>query len=70
LLSRHFWLGDPEFGAAYAKEFEQRMQAWIADGDFKARLSVTDGIDHAAEALVDMLEGKNFGRTVVKIAQA
>jgi len=32
------------------------------------RLSVTEGIDHAAEGLVGMLKGENFGKAVLTIA--
>lgn len=32
---------------------------------FKAKMSLTNGIDHAAEGLVGMLEGKNFGKAVL-----
>jgi NADPH-dependent curcumin reductase CurA len=31
-------------------------------------LSITEGIENAAEGFVGMLEGKNFGKAVVRIA--
>jgi NADPH-dependent curcumin reductase CurA len=31
-------------------------------------MTVTEGIENAAEGLVGMLEGKNFGKAVLKIA--
>ncbi len=43
------------------------MQQWLADGSIKAKLDVTQGIDNAAQGLVGMLEGKNFGKAVLKI---
>jgi len=30
---------------------------------------ITEGIEHAGEALVAVLEGKNFGKKVVKVAE-
>jgi NADPH-dependent curcumin reductase CurA len=32
------------------------------------KLSITDGIDNAAEGFIGMLQGKNFGKALVKIA--
>ncbi|KAI5463912.1 NADP-dependent leukotriene B4 12-hydroxydehydrogenase [Mariannaea sp. PMI_226] len=58
---------NPEFGSAYYMEHQQSMQKWFAEGRVKAKLSVTDGIDNAAEGFVDFLEGKNFGKAVLKM---
>jgi NADPH-dependent curcumin reductase CurA len=33
-------------------------------------MSVTDGIDNAPEGFVGMLQGKNFGKAVLKIADS
>lgn len=62
-----FIVSDPGFGPAYAQEHQQKVQAWIADGSFKAKLHVTEGIDNAAEGFLGLLEGKNFGKAVLKI---
>lgn len=64
---RGFIVSDPGFGDKYAKEHQERMQQWLAEGSVKAKLSETDGIDKAAEGFVGMLEGKNFGKAVLKI---
>lgn len=64
---RGFIVSDPDMGPKYAREHQEKMQQWLADGSVKAKLHVTQGIDHAAEGLVGMLEGKNFGKAVVKI---
>ncbi|KAK7746032.1 hypothetical protein SLS53_002754 [Cytospora paraplurivora] len=65
-----FIVGDPDFGPVYAKEHQEKMQQWLADGSFKAKLSVTEGIDNAAQGFIGLLEGKNFGKAVLKIADA
>ena len=44
------------------------MQKWIKDKKIKVKITVTEGIENAAEGLVGMLEGKNFGKAVLKIA--
>ena len=62
-----FIVSDPGFGPAYAQEHQEKVQAWIADGSFKAKLHVTEGIDNAAEGFLGLLEGKNFGKAVLKI---
>ncbi|KAK7425097.1 hypothetical protein QQX98_000011 [Neonectria punicea] len=39
----------------------------LADGSFKAKHSVIEGIDNAAEGLVGMLSGKNFGKAILEV---
>jgi NADPH-dependent curcumin reductase CurA len=60
-------VGKPDFGPAYFKEHQEKMQGWLADGSFKPKLYVTEGIDNAAEGFVGMLKGENFGKAVLKI---
>ena len=67
LTMRGFIIGDSDMGPKYAKEYQENMQKWIADGSIKTKTSVTNGIDHAAEGLIGMLEGKNFGKLLVKV---
>jgi NADPH-dependent curcumin reductase CurA len=63
-------VSDKEFGPAYAKEHQENLQKWLAEGSVKAKLHVTEGIDNAAEGLVGIFEGKNFGKAVLKISDA
>ncbi len=67
LTMRGFIVSDPDFGPKYAVDHQTKMQKWLADGSIVAKLDVTEGIDNAAEGLVGILEGKNFGKAVVKI---
>ncbi|KAI0376236.1 NAD(P)-binding protein [Hypomontagnella monticulosa] len=62
-----FLVRQPEFGPAYFQEHQQTVQKWIAEGSFKAKLHVTEGIENAAEGFVGMLKGENFGKAVLKI---
>jgi NADPH-dependent curcumin reductase CurA len=68
LSMRGFIVSDKNLGPAYAKEHVENVSKYIKDGSFKVKLSVTDGMDHAAEGFVGMLQGKNFGKAVLKIA--
>jgi hypothetical protein len=45
-----------------------RFLQWLADGSIKNKEHIDEGIDHAADALVRMLEGKNFGKAILKVA--
>jgi hypothetical protein len=68
LSMRGFIVSDKDMGPVYAEEHVKNVSKYIKDGYFKVKLSITDGIDHAAEGFVGMLEGKNFGKALVKIA--
>jgi NADPH-dependent curcumin reductase CurA len=48
-------------------EFQQQMGAWLAAGKIKYREDVVDGLEHAPEAFMGLLEGKNFGKLVVRV---
>lgn len=63
-----FIVGDANMGPKYMAEHQKNVQKWIHDGNFKAKLDVTEGIDNAAGGLIGMLGGKNFGKAVLKIA--
>jgi NADPH-dependent curcumin reductase CurA len=40
---------------------------WLANGSIKSKEHIDEGIDKAADALVAMLEGKNFGKAILKV---
>ena len=63
-----FVVPDANMGPKYREEFIENIAKWIHDGSFKVKEDVTVGIDNAATAFVGMLEGKNFGKAVLKIA--
>ncbi|KAF1851294.1 NAD(P)-binding protein [Cucurbitaria berberidis CBS 394.84] len=68
LTIRGFIVSDANMGPKHAKEHQEKLQKWLSEGTFKATISVTEGIDNAAEGFVGMLEGKNFGKAVLQIA--
>ncbi|KAG6019010.1 hypothetical protein E4U41_003447 [Claviceps citrina] len=70
LTIQGFIVSNPDFGPAYYREHQEKLQQWLADGSFKAKMHFTDGIDHAAEGLIGIFEGKNFGKAVLRIRPA
>ncbi|KXF81687.1 NADP-dependent oxidoreductase [Enterovibrio coralii] len=50
-------------------EFAQDMSAWLAEGKIQYKEQVVDGLANAPEAFMGLLEGKNFGKLVVKVAE-
>jgi NADPH-dependent curcumin reductase CurA len=43
---------------------------WLKEGSFKSREDVVEGLEHFPEALLMLFEGKNFGKLVLKVADA
>lgn len=50
--------------------FYREMAGWIADGRVHYREDVVDGLDRAPEAFIGMLQGRNFGKLLVRVAEA
>ena len=69
LKMQGFIVGDKDMGPMYHEEHQKNVQQWIKDGSFKVQLSITNGMDHAAEGLVGMLKGDNFGKAVLVIEE-
>ena len=69
LTLRGFIVGDENMGPRYAKEHQEKLAKWLADGTFKAKVSVTEGIDNGVDGFLGMLEGRNFGKAVLQIAK-
>ena len=49
-------------------EFAKAMAPWVRDGKVKFREDVVDGLEQAPEAFIGLLEGRNFGKLVVRVA--
>ena len=56
-----------DYGDRYG-EFFQQMSAWFKQGKIKFREDIVDGLENAPNAFIGLLEGKNFGKLVVHIA--
>ena len=56
-----------EYGDHYP-EFLKTMRKLVESGDVKTKEYIAEGLDDAPNAFVRMLNGDNFGKTVVKVA--
>ncbi|ORY98171.1 hypothetical protein BCR43DRAFT_514496 [Syncephalastrum racemosum] len=61
------------FNASYAtpeltNEFRRTVTSWLQQGKIKYREDIAEGIDLTPQALLDVFEGRNFGKQIVKVA--
>ena len=54
----------PDHYAGFARD----MSAWVGDGKVKIREDVVEGLEQAPAAFIGMLQGKNFGKALVRVA--
>jgi NADPH-dependent curcumin reductase CurA len=59
-----------EFAAEHYSDFLRTVSAAIADGRVRYREDITDGLENAPAAFIGMLEGRNFGKTLVRVARS
>ena len=57
-----------DYGHRYP-EFAKDMSQWLAAGKIKVREDIVDGLENAPQAFIGLLEGKNFGKLIVRVAQ-
>ena len=48
--------------------FHEQMTAWIADGRVRYREDIAEGLDKAPDAFIGMLQGRNFGKLIVRVS--
>ncbi|WP_062985391.1 NADP-dependent oxidoreductase [Nocardia anaemiae] len=56
-----------EFVREMYKDFLREMSGWIAEDRVRYREDIVEGLEHAPEAFIGMLEGRNFGKLVVRV---
>ncbi len=56
-----------DYGHRYP-EFLKAMTPLVASKKIHYREHMIDGLENTPKAFIDMLNGKNFGKTVVKVA--
>ena len=56
-----------EFAAEYYPAFLSQVGAGIADGRIRYREDFVDGLENAPETFLGMLEGRNFGKLIVRV---
>lgn len=48
-------------------EFAEEMSKWLQEGKIKYKEQLVEGLENAPEAFAGLLEGKNFGKLVIKV---
>jgi NADPH-dependent curcumin reductase CurA len=56
-----------EFAAEHYPAFLREVDAGIADGRIRYREDFVDGLESAPEAFIGLLEGRNFGKLIVRM---
>jgi NADPH-dependent curcumin reductase CurA len=56
-----------EFAEQHYAEFLREVGAGIADGRIRYREDIVDGLEKVPEAFIGMLEGRNFGKLIVRV---
>jgi NADPH-dependent curcumin reductase CurA len=54
--------------ASQEKEALTELANWIKEGKLNYREDIVDGIENAPEAFIGLLEGKNFGKLVIRVS--
>lgn len=57
-----------EFAGTLEGEFLARATPWVKDGSLKYREHIVDGLENAPEAFIGMLDGKNFGKLIIRVS--
>ena len=57
-----------DYGHRYG-EFYSQMNTWLNEGKIIFREDIVDGLDNAPQAFIGLLEGKNFGKLVIRVAK-
>jgi NADPH-dependent curcumin reductase len=57
-----------DYGARYP-EFYNEMSVWVKQGKIKFREDIIEGLENAPQAFIGLLQGKNFGKLVIRVAQ-
>jgi NADPH-dependent curcumin reductase CurA len=57
-----------EFVSDYYDEFLEEIGPLIANGEIRYREQIVEGLEAAPSAFIGMLEGRNFGKVIIKVA--
>jgi len=48
-------------------EWRALAAPWVKDGSLRYREDIVDGLENAVSAFIGLLEGKNFGKLLVRV---
>jgi len=51
----------------HSAEFFEKMSGWLADGSVRYDETIVDGLENAPQAFMDLLEGANTGKMLVRL---
>jgi NADPH-dependent curcumin reductase CurA len=57
-----------DYGSHY-EEFLADMTPWVAEGKVKYIEDIVDGLEHAPDTFIGLLEGKNFGKLAIRVGE-
>ena len=57
-----------DYGPRFA-DFQRQMRAWLDAGKIKYREDVVEALENAPQAFIGLLEGRNFGKLVVRVSE-
>jgi NADPH-dependent curcumin reductase CurA len=57
-----------EFATEHYAAFLETVSAGISSGKIRYREDITDGLARAPATFIGMLEGRNFGKALVRVA--
>src|SRR5439155_440117 len=57
-----------DFAAEHYADFLREVGAGVAAGRIRYREDIIDGLENAPGAFIGMLEGRNFGKLIVRVA--
>jgi NADPH-dependent curcumin reductase len=55
--------------ADQAEAFERDVSAWLKQGKIKYKEDVVEGLENAPQAFLGLLQGKNFGKLLVRVSK-
>jgi len=58
-----------EFAERLESTFLKEAAGWIRDGALRYREDIVEGLDGAPQAFIGLLDGKNFGKLIVRVAK-
>jgi len=59
-----------EFATEHYPAFLRILGAAVAEGRIRYREDITDGLEHAPAAFIGVLEGRNFGKALVRVTRS